>query len=142
MLRGGIVVLALTLVLCGGCKRAPEYGPPIQRDFGEAPARIARVMAEMSAADAETYIVSGVLGAPAGAPWRWTLQRAELNFELDRTDGWKLVADFVIPDSTFRDTGPVTVSFFINGRLLERVLCASPGKQRLEKPAGRASTFG
>jgi len=92
-------------------------------------------MAEMSAADAETYIVSGVLGAPAGAPWRWTLQRAELNFELDRTDGWKLVADFVIPDSTFRDTGPVTVSFFINGRLLERVFCASPGKQRLEKPA-------
>jgi hypothetical protein len=42
--------------------------------------------------------------------------------------------DFAIADLTFNDTGPVTFSISINGRLFDKVLYDQPGEKRYDKP--------
>jgi len=50
----------------------------------------------------------------------------------------KLVVDFAVAKETFDATGPVTISFFVNDRLLEAVRYDQPGDKHYEKlvPAG------
>jgi hypothetical protein len=99
----------------------------------------------MSDADADAHIIRDVSPGSDGSPWRWTFQRPELRFWVETATRQKLVADFVIAAATFRETGPVTISFFVNGRLLARQHCPKPGKYHLEKevPAAwlRTDTF-
>ena len=42
--------------------------------------------------------------------------------------------DFTIADITFPDTGPITVSFYVNDRLLDRVTYDQPGGQHVDLP--------
>ena len=42
--------------------------------------------------------------------------------------------DFSIVENTFRKTGPVTLSFFVNGKLLDKARYDKPGQFRFEKP--------
>ena len=65
--------------------------------------------------------------------WRWTGAEPELEFTLSDRSDRKLVYEFVINDATFKYTGPVTISFFVNSRLLERKRYDSPGDKKLEK---------
>jgi hypothetical protein len=46
--------------------------------------------------------------------------------------------DFAIPERTLRDTGPVTLTFTINGQVLDRVRCEKAGEQHYahEVPSG------
>ena len=55
-----------------------------------------------------------------GGDWRWTRAEPELRFVLDSIDNRKLLFDFNINETTFKDTGPVTISFFVNKHLLGR----------------------
>jgi hypothetical protein len=135
-----LVPLLLTgALLCTGCSRAPEgYSPPLQRQFGAAPAKPSMIMAEMADPAALAFIVNDIQDGIEGSGWRWTHQRPELRYELDRTDGWKLACEFSFPKPNFRDTGPVTVSFFVNGRALGQVRYTEPGDKRFEKPVPAA----
>jgi hypothetical protein len=47
--------------------------------------------------------------------------------------------DFSIPERTFRETGPVTLTLSLNGEVFDHVRCAQPGQQHYshEAPAGR-----
>jgi hypothetical protein len=69
----------------------------------------------------------------AGA-WRWTSRRPELRIYLDDIRGLKFTTDFAVPESVFRHTGPVTITFLVNGHLLDRVKCEQPGERHFEKP--------
>jgi hypothetical protein len=42
--------------------------------------------------------------------------------------------DFSIPERTFRDTGPVTLTLRINGALFDRHRVDSPGEHNYTKP--------
>jgi hypothetical protein len=93
------------------------------------------------------HIVRGIQDTVEGIGWRWAHERPELAFELPRAEDWKLRMDFAFPDSNFKVTGPVTVSFFINGKLLGTERYTTPGEKRFEKAvppgwlqAGRAAT--
>lgn len=131
MLRLLSPVVLMCLLLNAGCNRAPEgYSPPIQRQFGEAPSA---AFAEMGDPAALAFIVNDIRNQSEGAGWRWTHQRPELRYQLDRTDGWKLSMDFSFPAPNFRQTGPVTVSFFVNGNLLDKVRYAEAGDKHFEK---------
>lgn len=87
----------------------------------------------MSEPDADAHIVRDVSPAAEGAAWRWTFQRPELRFWLEQTKAQKLVADFAIAEDTFKSTGPVTVTFFVNGNLLGQQRCPQAGPYRFEK---------
>ncbi len=70
----------------------------------------------------------------AADSWRWTGKRPELRFFLEHADGVSFKADFSIADVTLKVTGPVTISVFINGALLDNIHCAAAGERHFEKP--------
>lgn len=67
------------------------------------------------------------------AVWRWTGAEPELRFTLDSIQNRKLVYYFVINETTFKDTGPLTISFFVNKHLLGRERYDAPGEKTFEK---------
>jgi hypothetical protein len=123
--------------MCGllcGCGNLPEpYAPPAQRLLFEAPPEAVRVL-NMSDADAERHFVQDIAAELQGNTWRWTGKRPTIRLHLDSTQKLVFSIDFAIPESTFQQTGPVTLSLFVNDHLLDRVRYASPGRRRLEKP--------
>ncbi|HXJ42006.1 MAG TPA: hypothetical protein VNH18_22200 [Bryobacteraceae bacterium] len=83
---------------------------------------------------AMAYIVQDVRNQLEAGAWRWTSRRPELRIYLDDTRGLKFTTDFSVPERGLGRTGPVTISFLINGQLLDRVRCDQPGDRHFEKP--------
>ena len=120
-------------LLCG-CSNLPDpYPPPPQRPFFEAPPEAARIL-NMADADAESHFVRDISPELQGNTWRWTGKRPTIRLHLRSNQKLMYSMHFVIADSTFQQTGPVTVSLFVNDHLLDRVRYASPGRQHIEKP--------
>jgi hypothetical protein len=88
----------------------------------------------MSDPAASAYIVKDVSDSSEGLGWRWTHRRPELRFFLPTAEHLDFLMDFSLPEVTFRETGPVTLSFFINGKLFDRVLYEKAGEQHYRKP--------
>ncbi len=113
----------------------PEpYAPPVQRQPFEnfPPQRTARVI-NMSDPDATVYFVQDISGKLEGT-WRWCQQRPTIRIRSRTNENLKYLIDFTLPEATFRDTGPVTLSFYVNDHLLDRVQYRSPGQLHFEKP--------
>jgi hypothetical protein len=113
----------------------PEpYAPPVQRQPMETfrPYRIKRVI-NMSDPDAPAHFVQDIPGGLEGS-WRWTLQKPTVKVRVRSNDDVKFVIDFTLPDVTMKDTGPVTVTFSVNGHVLEAVRYAASGREHFEKP--------
>ena len=66
--------------------------------------------------------------------WRWTYKRPELQFYLARTENLRFAMDFSIAGATFKDTGPVTLSVFVNGRFLHKQRYDQPGEKKMDVP--------
>jgi hypothetical protein len=127
------------VVLLSACQNMPEpYAPPEQRQPFEnfRPYRITRVV-NMADGDADAHIVSGISDINSGS-WRWTLNRPTLRLTIRSNENLTYFIDFAIAGTTFAQTGPVTVSFFVNDHLLDSVHYTAPGEQHFEKkiPAG------
>lgn len=82
---------------------------------------------------AQKFFVRDIVPSDGGS-WRWTAAEPELRFVLRSNQNRKLVFEFVINERTFKDTGPVTITFFVNKRLIGRETYESPGDKRFEKP--------
>ena len=123
--------------MCGllcSCSNLPEpYAPPAQRPFFEAPPEAARILT-MADADAESHFVQDIDATLQVNTWRWTGKRPTIRLHINPNRKLVYSIDFEIVESTFQQTGPVTVSLFVNDHLLDRVRYASPGRRRLEKP--------
>lgn len=128
-------IVPLTAALGTGCTTAPPYHElPIQRTYGiGTEPRLLADMIAMNSPYADRHIVLGVLDGPPGG-WRWARQRAELRFQVTETEDRKFFADFVIAGSTFKYTGPVTMRFFVRGKLLGTMRCDSDGQRQFETP--------
>ncbi len=87
-------------------------------------------MGEVSSND---YILSDINDYVEGISWRWTHQRPRMRFRLPQPDGWKFSVKFGIPASTFKDTGPVTVTFLVQGHVLAKIRYDTPGDRIFEK---------
>lgn len=132
--------ILLSLCLLAGCSNLPDsYAPPIQRKplSGAEPSPIG-TFANLGEPSADAYIVHDITGYLESSSWRWTRKRPELRFFLDSIDHLKFKADFSVADVTLKDTGPVAISIFINGHLLDKVKCASSGRKEFEKPVPAA----
>ena len=130
-----ITALPLLLVLSGlaGCQRYPEtYPPPIQR-AKEDGGVVSRHVIAMNDADATAYFIKDIGAGLENDTWRWTGPKPELRFLLNTVDDLKFAMNFSIADSTFEKTGPVTLSVFVNGHLLDRIRYTTAGQKRFIK---------
>lgn len=126
----------ISLCFLAGCVNIPDsYAPPVQRRplAGAEPAPVGRFV-NMADANAEAYIVKDVASGVEAGAWRWARKRPELRFFLDKTDHLNFKADFSVAGVTLKETGPVTISLFINGNLLDSVKCAEAGALHFDKP--------
>jgi len=118
------------MLFCAGCARLPEsYPPPEQRKPLTVPTPDAlSYYVSMDAPNADDYLVHDVSARDAGT-WRWAYSHPVLRFFVPAAARLRFEMDFSLPERTFRDTGPVTLTFRINGGLLDSHRFESPGQQ-------------
>ena len=113
----------------------PEpYAPPEQRQPFEnfRPYRYSAVI-NMSDGDAASHFVQDI-SPGLSETWRWTGQRPTVRLLMHANENLHYTIDFTIPAVTFEQTGPVTISFLVNGHLLDSVRYTSPGDRHFTKP--------
>ena len=126
------------MVICvaGGvsCARLPEtFAPPVQRTaLLDAPAHGPGYFLSMDDPRADLYLVRDFQDHGPGT-WRWAYAHPVLRFFVPGAPDLKFAMDFSIPERTFRDTGPVTLSLRINGALFDRHRVESPGEHHYSK---------
>src|ERR1019366_1286766 len=69
-----------------------------------------------------------------GGSWRWTAKRPTVKLKLWSNANLKYTIDLTVPEVTFKDTGPVTISFYVNDHKLDQVRYDNPGPKHFEKP--------
>lgn len=127
------MLVLLTLACLQGCERMPEtYAPPVQRQPFEnfRPYRITRVV-DMSDGDADAHIVRDVL--PGSGSWRWAGQHPVIRVALPKAENLIYTIDFSLADATFKSTGPVSMTFFVNDHELGSDRYTAPGSYHFEK---------
>jgi hypothetical protein len=125
---------ACLLLLLAACVKIDDtYAPPIQRRPVSGPdtSRLKHFIA-MNDPAAEDHFLRDV-GPLEGESWRWTRQNPTLRFVLPSTRGLKLLVEFGIHDDTLRSTGPLTITYLVNGHVLDRVRYEKSGGQSFQK---------
>jgi hypothetical protein len=130
-----ILCILLAAALCS-CERYPDsYPPPQQRHPTEGMnPDAASMLVEMSSPDASAHFVKDIYPGSPGDLWRWTNQNPSLRILAVTTQNLKLTADFALWDQAFKQTGPVEITFLVNGRALDKIRYTSPGQKHFEKP--------
>ena len=88
----------------------------------------------MNAPNADAHLVRGISHYVEGGAWRWAGQHPQMRFFLETARNLKFSLDFSVTRTIFQETGPVTLSVLINGRLFDKVRYDRPGDQHYEKP--------
>src|SRR5262249_40548459 len=125
--RREILLVVMFCLITAGCgRRAGGFPPPAQAslDLGPDPGGIGAfiVMEDPVAAD---YIVRDISQEPGYR--RWAFLHPEIRFRVKETSHLKFVAEFALPEVTFKVTGPVTVSCAVNGHPLGSIRCDHAG---------------
>jgi hypothetical protein len=118
------------MALYTGCTRLPESFPPPPQ---QTPLTVPHTgelgfFLSMTDPNADAYLVKDVADHGPGT-WRWVFDHPVLRFFIPDLPRLKFAMDFAIPERTLRDTGPVTLTFTVNGHLLDRLRCEQPGEQ-------------
>lgn len=130
------ILLAPVILLLCSCERPPDtFPPPEQRPaLAESSAPDpSTMMVEMEDPNCAFHIVKDIY-EPGSPSWRWTAKQPTLKVLVYATDQVKLMADFSLWDEAFKQTGPLELSFLVNGHLLDKVRYATPGNKHFEKP--------
>jgi len=129
------IIPVLLLALLCACERYPDsYPPPEQRHPVEAsPAQYSMVVG-MSDADVDSHLIKDIYPPQPGVPWRWTGLQPTVRILAVRTENLKLLADFSLWPTAFKQTGPLVFTFEVNGHALDKVRYTSPGDKRFQKP--------
>ncbi len=69
---------------------------------------------------ADQYFVKDVLVGDPKADGYWTLDEPELKFQLASPAHHIFTAHFFLPEETMKQTGPLIVDFYVNGKFLNR----------------------
>jgi hypothetical protein len=141
-----LAIPLLMLTLCA-CKRYPEsYAPPLQRPNFEDPECWERVI-HMTDVDAPDHFIADIAD-PLAANWRWSGKRLMVHLDVPAQEGLaqaplpqtqmqhtKLAyhIEFAIPQETFRSTGPVTLTFLLDGHALDVRRYDAAGPYQFEK---------
>jgi hypothetical protein len=124
-------LLTTALLLCS-CDRVPDFYPtPAQRPAFDDPHRWERIV-HMTDADAQEHFVADVFD-PLAANWRWTGRRPLIRLKAPAQASLRYHIQFAITPQTFQTTGPVVLTFLVNGRSLDRAPYAAAGEYIFEK---------
>jgi hypothetical protein len=129
-----LAVLLCCLLCLAACDRLPEsYPPPEQRQpiAGLDPGSDA-MMVSMENSVADPVIVKDIYPG-GGISWRWTKQDPTVKILVLSANNVRFIVDFAIWDDGFKTTGPVEISFLVNGKLLDKVRYTTPGNKHFEK---------
>ena len=124
----------MALALCGGCGRLPEsFAPPRQHAaLVTVPAGSPGYFFSMADADADAYLAGGFAGNGTGTSgpgaWRWAYEHPVLRFWVPEIAGLQFQMEYTLPESTFKDTGPVTLAIAVNGKALDRTRVETAGQ--------------
>ena len=88
----------------------------VLKSSGDAPFGEALTIGKPGAAQ---YFVKGVLVGDPKADGYWTLDEPELKFQLASPRDRVFTAHFFLPEETMKQTGPLVVDFYINGKFLD-----------------------
>lgn len=125
------IVLLLALFALSACGRWPSsYSVPAQ--YAEEK-QVSNFMIDMNSPDAPAHFISDIGAELTGGSWRWTGQHPSLRLLITETGRLKYSADFALWDEAMRQTGPVTLTFLVNGKTLDRVRYDTPGARHFEK---------
>lgn len=91
------------------------------------------MMVSMGGASADPFIVKDIYGG-GKIPWRWTKQEPTVRVLVLSADHIKFSTDFALWNDAFKISGPVTISFLVNGKLLDKIRYTTPGDKHFEKP--------
>ena len=129
-----ILFLCACFLSLGGCSPEIEYRPPSQKAMppGQDPPRIRDVI-RMADPDADAFIAQDVLQG-AGGSFRWTGQRPRFKVWLNEPGGREFLMRFALISGNFQETGPVTVSITVNGRLLAAPVFAAAREYEYRHP--------
>ena len=83
---------------------------------------------------ADAYIVRDISKTVENNSWRWAYQHPALDFYLSTTSNLKFAMDAGVTETTFKETGPVTLTISINDHVLDKLRFDHPGNQHFEKP--------
>ena len=129
-----ILLLVIVALFSASCGRQPGvFAAPPQRslDLGSDPDGPQAFIA-MEDPLAPDYIVKDISGEPGLR--RWAFTHPELRFRVQEVRHLIFTAEFAIPDVTYKVTGPVNVTYAIDGRTLGTLLCDHPGDFQLKVP--------
>ncbi|HVY93003.1 MAG TPA: hypothetical protein VHA14_09650 [Bryobacteraceae bacterium] len=128
---GTICLLWSALALCS-CDRFPDFvAMPEQRPRFDDPERWER-MVRMTDVDARDHFVSDIF-EPLAANWRWTGKRPMILLNAPPNIQRAYRMEFVVPEQSFRVTGPVEITFVVNGHVLDRKKYTAAGAYVFEK---------
>ena len=88
----------------------------------------------MNGPNADAHLLRDISRTVEGGVWRWAGQHPQMRFYVGAASNLKLSVDFSIAESTFKETGPITLSFLINGHPLDKAAFARAGDHHYEKP--------
>jgi hypothetical protein len=89
----------------------------------------------MNDPDAPAHFLHDILDPVQAGTWRWTGQKPTLRFVLPRQPlKLKFVMEFGLPPAVLKQTGPLTVTYFLNTHRIGQVTYTEPGLQSFEKP--------
>ena len=133
------IACLVLLVALAACDRLPEsYPPPEQRPaIQESELGPESMLVAMDSPDADRLIVKDIYPG-TGISWRWTKKDPTVRVPVLPIEGLKFTTDFAIWNDGFKVTGPLEVSFLVNGKLLDKIRYASSGDKHFEKPVPRA----
>jgi hypothetical protein len=132
-MRGGL--LLFTLLLCA-CSREPRFSPlPAQVPAVEAPdPPESPCFFSMSDPRADLAIVRDIPGGPSAGWQRWTAARPAVKCRIPSPGPWQAAMDLLVSGATFKDTGPLTITFTVNAREIGRLRCEKEGEYRFRAP--------
>jgi hypothetical protein len=118
------------------CDRLPEsYPPPEQRpplvglNLGPE-----AMMVSMQRSDADSFFVKDIYWRFGDAPWRWSKQEPTVKVLVVTNQNVRFSTDFAIWSDGLKSTGPLEISFLVNGKLLDKIRYTTPGDKHFEKP--------
>lgn len=122
------LIAALLLAGCGGLVPMPEQQPVVQAEDPPDPRFLVRVIVPSSS----RRIVKDIDGPPA--LYRWTGAEPTVKVKLPDGDPWLAQMELAVAEATLKETGPVTVSLWVNGREIGQARYEKPGEQTLSIP--------
>jgi len=120
ILLAGVVVLA-------GCSKEPDSLP-------DKPEFVRESRVDMNSPHADGAILKDVMARAKGIPWRWTNQNPQLRVWVSDTANRKLHVEFAVADATFKETGPIKVTWAVNDKPLDTVAYDSAGQKTYDHP--------